>query len=120
MSEEQNEWFRISSAGNLGIDFLDEGKIVEVEVEGRKICIARDGNELFAITSRCPHNGANLENGIVEPGAVITCPLHRFRFCMKTGKNLSGEGFFLKHYPLEMRRAGLFISLPAKKKWGWF
>ena len=81
------EWHRIIPAGNKGISFLEDGEIREIDVNGKRICMARDGEQIFAIDSRCPHNGAALVNGFVEPGCIITCALHRYRFSLETGKN---------------------------------
>lgn len=114
------EWHRIHPAGTKGISFLADGEIREMELGGKRICLARDGSAIFAVDSKCPHNGAAFKNGFVEPGCIITCSLHRYQFNLETGKNISGEGFYLEHYPLEIRGDGLFVGFPRKKLWGIF
>ena len=114
------EWHRIHQAGLKGISFLADGEILETEVNGKRICLARDASKIFAVDARCPHNGAALRNGFVEPGCIITCTLHRYQFNLETGKNVSGEGFYLEHYPLEIRADGLFVGFQRKKFLGIF
>jgi len=43
----------------------------------------------------------------------VVCPLHRYCFDMKNGRNTSGEGYFLKTYPIELRAEGLFIGFQS-------
>jgi nitrite reductase/ring-hydroxylating ferredoxin subunit len=48
----------------------------------------------------------------------IVCPLHRYKFSLVNGRNVSGEGYYLKTYPVEQREDGLYIGF--EKSWfGW-
>ena len=68
----------------------------EVPSEGAKLVtldrrefavIAHDG-KFYAIENRCPHKGGPLGLGQVKNG-TITCPWHRFRFELETGKSVT-------------------------------
>ena len=41
----------------------------------------------------------------------IVCPLHRYKFSLTNGRNTSGEGFYMKTFPVEMREEGLYVGL---------
>jgi len=43
----------------------------------------------------------------------IVCPLHRYKYDPKTGRNVSGEGYFLKTFRAEVREDGVFVDMPA-------
>jgi 3-phenylpropionate/trans-cinnamate dioxygenase ferredoxin subunit len=39
------------------------------------------------------------------------CPLHRYRFSLANGRNTSGEGYFLKTYPVKEDDDGVWVGL---------
>jgi len=55
----------------------------------------------------------------MDDAGNVVCPLHRYRFNIKNGYNSSGEGFYLKTYPLEKREDGLYIGLEKSSLFGW-
>ena len=92
--------------------------LLEVEVSGKKICLAR-GKELRACAARCPHAGGVIADGFVNENGVVTCPLHRYKFSLENGRNVSGEGFYLKTYPVRVTEEGVFVGLAEGGLWGW-
>lgn len=57
---------------------------------GERICLLRNGDEVFAMADRCPHRDFNLSSGdMVAPG-VIECPWHGAQFDCRTGAVLQG------------------------------
>ena len=69
-------------AGKAG-EFND-GMMKEVEIQDKKILLAKIKDKYYATTGRCPHFGGNLSRGILE-GTVVTCPLHGSRFDLTDG-----------------------------------
>ena len=65
-------------------DVPDEGAI-RVELDGKPICIARSGGEVFAISDICSHADVALSEGDVEDGK-IECWLHGSLFDLRTGE----------------------------------
>jgi 3-phenylpropionate/trans-cinnamate dioxygenase ferredoxin subunit len=39
---------------------------------------------------------------------------------MKNGRNVSGEGYYLKHWPVEVREEGVYVGLESKSFLGLF
>ena len=114
--DEELEWHRVEEAGMMGLNFVQDGKMDKVLVQGHAICIARKGNELFAVRNRCPHAGGALHQGWINETGHLVCPLHRFRFCLE--KDEAGpEGFKLQHFPVRVHKDELQIGLPKRKKW---
>ena len=81
-----------------------------VEVAGKKITIVRQNNNFFACAHKCPHASGILADGFVDSAGYIVCPIHRYRFDLTNGRNVTGEGYFLKTYCVEEREAGIFIG----------
>jgi nitrite reductase/ring-hydroxylating ferredoxin subunit len=85
--------------------------IAVIEVKGRTMCIGRHQQQLFAFAEKCPHTGGNLCDGRIDATGNVVCPVHGYKFSMANGRNVSGEGYYLKHWPLEIRSAGIFIGI---------
>ncbi|MDB5619717.1 Rieske (2Fe-2S) protein [Tardiphaga sp.] len=74
-----------------------------VIVRGREVAVFNVRGEFYALSNRCPHEGANLSRGILtglpessapgcyelsRPGEVLRCPWHGWEFDLKTGKSV--------------------------------
>jgi nitrite reductase/ring-hydroxylating ferredoxin subunit len=53
-------------------------------VDGEEIAVFKIGEELCGIQNICPHEGGQLSRGKIE-GNEVVCPLHGYRFDLKTG-----------------------------------
>jgi nitrite reductase/ring-hydroxylating ferredoxin subunit len=102
-------WFKIAES-IAEIPFAETG-LAEVEVNGRKICLSLQQGKVHACSNKCPHAGGNLAQGYIDAMGNIVCPLHRYRFDLNNGRNTSGEGFFLKTFPVEQRENGVYVCL---------
>lgn len=85
--------------------------LAEIEAAGRSFCLARHNGQVFAIAPKCPHASGRMAGGVIDGQGNVVCPLHRYKFCLSNGRNVSGEGYFLKHFPLEWREDGLYVGL---------
>lgn len=102
-------WHKIASEISE-IPFGPSG-LAEMEVAGKKVCLAWHGEQVFACAVKCPHAGGRMSAGFIDPMGNIVCPLHRYKFSLSRGYNVSGEGFYLKTYPVERRPEGIFLGL---------
>jgi 3-phenylpropionate/trans-cinnamate dioxygenase ferredoxin subunit len=116
MSEKKVEWIKIADAVEE-LNF-NNNNITEVEADGKRICIARHDSGLFAFAYKCPHAGGYFADGYVDAVGNVVCPVHRYKFCLKNGRNVSGEGYYLKHWPVEVRENGVFVGLEKNKLFG--
>jgi nitrite reductase/ring-hydroxylating ferredoxin subunit len=110
-------WHKI--ADNLAeINFSTNG-LATVEVNNKNICIALHKNELLACSYKCPHAGGIMADGHIDALGNIVCPLHRYKFSLHNGRNISGEGYYLKTFPVELRNEGVFIGIQENNLFGW-
>ena len=72
----------------LTFDSLVEGKPVAIDHNGVTVCVARVGDEVFAIEDTCTHSEASLSEGEVT-GTKIECWLHGAEFDLRTGEALT-------------------------------
>lgn len=72
----------------ISLDDLVENTPKRVEVEGKDVCVVRQGAEVFAIADLCSHAEASLSEGDVTPGR-IECWLHGAEFDLRTGEALT-------------------------------
>ncbi|MEP7257285.1 MAG: Rieske 2Fe-2S domain-containing protein [Flavitalea sp.] len=91
-------------------DELHPNKILTLEVGGRTICVAKFNETYFGFAHKCPHAGVPLSDGWIDEKGQVVCPKHEYKFNLKNGYNIS-EGYFLKTYPVEIRKDGIFIRL---------
>ncbi len=73
---------------DLSLDQLETGKPVKLEKNGKTICVARVGDEVFAVNDTCSHSDASLSEGDVTD-FKIECWLHGAEFDLRTGQALS-------------------------------
>ena len=73
---------------DLLLSQLQQGKPVKVEKDGKTICVARVGDEVFAIDDTCSHSDASLSEGDVTD-FKIECWLHGAEFDLRTGDALT-------------------------------
>jgi len=91
-------------------------KLALVEAGGKKVTLALVKDQVYACAHKCPHASGLMADGFVDALANIVCPLHRYKFNLTNGRNTSGEGYYLKVFPIELRDAGIFIGF-AETGW---
>lgn len=114
MPDKKLTWYKIA-------DFIAEldfasNNIAVAEANGKKICIGKFNEDVFAFAFKCPHAGGIMADGYIDALGNVVCPLHRYKYDMKNGRNVSGEGYYLKHWPVEVREEGVFVGMESS---GW-
>ncbi len=102
-------WYKL--ANNINELQFPESGLTEIEMGGKKICISLHKEQLFASAAKCPHAGGKMSEGYIDALGNIVCPVHRYKYCLQNGRNSSGEGYFLKTYPIEKRDDGVYIGI---------
>ncbi len=111
-------WHKVVDSINM-LSFNQNGMCLTV-VGGKKVTLIKFQNELFATASTCPHAGGTMADGFVDAKGCVVCPLHRYRFDVKTGRNTSGEGYFLKTYQIENREDGIYLGIAESNFFDFF
>ncbi|RYZ91416.1 MAG: (2Fe-2S)-binding protein [Proteobacteria bacterium] len=103
------EWIKIAGSPD---EFLwNDRDLVEIEAAGRSFCLARHDGKLFALAPKCPHASGRFVHGVIDGQGNVVCPLHRYKFCLANGRNVSGEGYYLKRWPVDVRNDGVYLEL---------
>ena len=109
MIEKKYNWHKIADH-ITDLEFADNN-MASAELNGKKICVGKYKEELFAFAWKCPHAGGLLADGYIDALGNVVCPLHRYKYNMQNGRNVSGEGYYLKHWPVESRDDGIYVSM---------
>ena len=107
--EKKYNWHKIADH-ITDLEFADNN-MASAELNGKKICVGKYKEELFAFAWKCPHAGGLLADGYIDALGNVVCPLHRYKYNMQNGRNVSGEGYYLKHWPVESRDDGIYVSM---------
>jgi len=116
MAERKIRWHKLADS----IDAINwqPNNLAIVEVGGKTITVARIDNLVLACAHKCPHASGILADGFIDATGNIVCPLHRYKFNLTNGRNITGEGYYLKVYAIEEREAGIFVGFEESSWWG--
>jgi nitrite reductase/ring-hydroxylating ferredoxin subunit len=80
-----SRYVRVSSLAELG-----DGEMIGVGAGKDDVCLARVGDEVYAIGNLCTHALAWLDSGeLLAEVREVECPLHGGRFDLRTGEPTS-------------------------------
>jgi nitrite reductase/ring-hydroxylating ferredoxin subunit len=103
------KWHKV--ADSLGEIEFANNNIAVVDLDGKNICLGKHNETVFGFAYKCPHAGGLLAEGFIDALGNIVCPLHRYKYNMANGRNVSGEGYHLKHWPVQIKEDGVFVGV---------
>ncbi|WP_395846889.1 Rieske (2Fe-2S) protein [Cystobacter fuscus] len=97
----------MSAVYNLGLATrVPPGEGRTFIVEGRTVAVFRTRTgALLATQAECPHQRGPLADGLLGDN-VLVCPLHGYKFDVKTGLAVGHSCGSLKTYPVELSDRG--------------
>ena len=93
-------------------DELTPGSSKVVVVGERKVAVFNIDGDLYAIDDRCPHRGASLGKGTLD-GVVVTCPLHKWEFDLRTGQCVGRPGNELRRFEVFVGGDSLLLDVSS-------
>jgi nitrite reductase (NADH) small subunit len=100
------------STGTLGISMAEftaaklgdikQGERKVVNLDGNIIAVFNIAGKFYAIENVCPHQGGPVGEGEVSEGDTVTCPLHEWRFNIKTGNSSEFPDIKVKTFPVKV------------------
>jgi 3-phenylpropionate/trans-cinnamate dioxygenase ferredoxin subunit len=108
-------WIKVYDFEQQGREPQELNTVRVIEVEGRKYCMARLHDGYFAVDNMCPHAGGPLGVGWCDHDGNVICPVHRYKYDMRTGRGKMGD--YVQPSPVETRDDGVYIGV--KKNWWW-
>src|SRR5665647_1957836 len=79
----KSEYFRAAGKSEIAL-----GKMKKVTLDGKEILIANVNGNYYAVGSECTHFGGDLSEGVLQSN-IVTCPNHKARFDVTSGKVVS-------------------------------
>ncbi|MDK3161900.1 non-heme iron oxygenase ferredoxin subunit [Kamptonema cortianum] len=91
------------------VNDIPPGKCKGINLQGEDIGIYNVDGQFCAMENTCPHMGAPLSQGHVKDG-VVMCPLHMWKFDVKTGKSLTAPGADLQTFEIKVEGGDIFLK----------
>jgi 3-phenylpropionate/trans-cinnamate dioxygenase ferredoxin subunit len=102
------------SAGLVSVSKVDElppGKMMCVDLDGKRILIANIDGVFYATDDTCTHEDASLSSGSLS-GELVKCPLHGSRFSLRTGEPMEDPAEEpLRCFPVEVRDGNVLVRI---------
>ena len=109
MGEKKVSWYKIAeSIDSIG---FQPNNMCVVDVDGRKITLGKFNDTVFAFAHKCPHASGIMADGFIDALGNAVCPIHRYKFSLHTGRNITGEGYYLKTFSIKQTAEGVFIGI---------
>jgi nitrite reductase/ring-hydroxylating ferredoxin subunit len=99
-------------------DQVKPNRIKFIEVENQRLILTRIAGELCAFNALCPHQLGDLSRGIIYNGE-IECPVHAWRFNIRTGHSVypEEETLHLRRYEVK-EDSGIVMVKPPPSTFG--
>lgn len=90
---------------------IKENQSILVVINSDKICLSKHQGQFYAYQNNCPHQSDSLSKGTINYLGEIICPLHSYRFNIKTGRECQMRTRDLDTYFVETNKEGLFVTI---------
>lgn len=100
------------SSTQIQFSNLVEGKPQKISLGDKDVCVARIGEEVFAVADICTHSEASLSEGDIS-NYKIECWLHGAEFDLRTGDAMTPPAIEALE-TFEVRRDGDTVTISQK------
>ncbi len=107
-----SEMLKVATASEV-----EAGACKAFEADGKTIVLYNVDGEFFATSSKCPHQGGPLGDGLVD-GKTVTCPWHAWQFDLVTGEAIFDPGFKIDCFKVALRGDDILVDLGGKSRVG--
>lgn len=99
-------------ATGLSAESLQPNTPYPLEIGDHAIIVTRIENDIYAFSATCPHASADLNDGTLHRGR-ITCPLHGWKFDIRTGRTLwpEDEACRLRRFAVKVVDSAIYVSV---------
>ena len=95
----------------LSVKDLPPGRMITVHVEKKGILFANLDGKIYAVSSSCTHEEADLSEGTLI-GHNVVCPFHQSEFDLRTGEVLNRPAEHpLRTYSVSIEDEGIFVEV---------
>jgi nitrite reductase/ring-hydroxylating ferredoxin subunit len=100
------EWIAVAAATDVV-----PGAALCADTGAGEVAVFNVDGDLVAVEARCLHKGGPLAEGMVSNG-IVTCPLHWWRYDLRTGERLGAPDLRLTRYPVRISDGQIEILAP--------
>ncbi len=93
----------------ISAEEIQDGSAKLIRVKDQEIAVFKHQGKLCAIQNNCPHEGGQLSAGWIEGGEVV-CPLHGYKFDLRTGACLTDPKLKVKVFKLTAQDSGYSVA----------
>ncbi|MEZ5022597.1 MAG: Rieske (2Fe-2S) protein [Chitinophagales bacterium] len=105
------KWVKLNEDQSYKLKVLEISKPTFVRVDDHRICVVRLDEGWFGVNNICPHAGAALHAGHCNKAGIVACPVHGYKFNVKTGISVDGNNYHVKTFKIEKREDGFYIGI---------
>ena len=99
-----------NSKADLENAFL-ERSIRRLRIGNKVFILIKYKDHFHLVAGLCPHQKQPLDSGSLNAFGEIICPLHFYRFNLKSGREANNLCSDLEVYPLEINTSGVFTKI---------
>lgn len=89
---------------------LKDNNIKAVKVKDKSIILIKKGENVYALSNKCPHMGCPLSSGTIMD-SFISCPCHGWRFDIETGFYINSKDYSLISYTVKIENGNVFVNI---------
>jgi nitrite reductase (NADH) small subunit len=78
-------------------------------VAGHVVAVFNVGGTFYALSNVCLHRGGPVGEGELD-GTVVTCPVHGWRYDVRTGENLANPAARLKTFLVKVEDGRVLVA----------
>lgn len=105
------EQVKIFSSEQEAENALPLGKPRRLVIDGKPLCIVRTSQGIYITDNECPHNRASLSEGWTNAFNQIICPLHEYRYDLRTGRESQQRCNDLRCYSVTTGDSGVYVDI---------
>ncbi|HEY2986733.1 MAG TPA: Rieske 2Fe-2S domain-containing protein [Candidatus Binatia bacterium] len=90
-------------------DEIPDNAAKMVRMKGNEMAVFKRDGQVYAIQNICPHEGGQLSKGRLE-GDEVVCPLHGYKFDLKTGRCSTDPALKAKVFKLVAHGGGFVVE----------
>jgi 3-phenylpropionate/trans-cinnamate dioxygenase ferredoxin subunit len=105
------KWYKLFDDLATARRSLANHEVRRADIGGLKVCLISIDDQIHAFNDQCPHMRASLASGRINGFGEIICPLHFYRFDLKTGRESQNRCDDLDIYAIDYRDDGIYLGM---------
>ena len=96
----------------IGTNEVPEGQCLGLMVKGHFLGIHNVDGQFYVVDNTCPHGGGVLHAGGLE-NDVVVCPIHQWKFDVKTGQCIWPKKCQIATYPVKVFEDQIYVDITS-------